>query len=947
MPTKRPQLILIDGHALAYQQYYAMKGSTFVTASGEPTNATFGFTRTLIDLLHSDPASQYLAVVFDQGLSGREQAYADYKSTRDKMDDALAVQLDRIREVVQAFNIPILEQAGYEADDVIGSVARQAPELGVDVLIMTGDQDIFQLITDQVQVALPDRNGGGGTIVYDAAGVLAKLGVRPEQIPDYKGLVGDSSDNIPGVKGIGEKTAVPLLLTYGTVEKLYDNLESDMTIKAGNKEKLLKGREMALLSKQLATIITTLPITVDLAACVTRDYDIEKVDALLVTLNFKGTRERLRKLWGKTQTTAAGSASTEGETTPEAAARPSAPASKLASEVLKTVLVDDTALLADLVARLATASVIAFDTETTGLDAGTATLVGISLAVDGNTGYYIPVGHRAPDEGTLLAGEVPKQLPLAEVVSALAPALADAQKVKIAHNASYDLTILGRVGLTVAPVFDTMIAAWLVNQEGHANRGLKEIALSRFNIQMTHIDSLIGKGKKQITFDQVPVDLAAPYASADAAITHMLYPLAQADLRQHQLESLFYQMEMPLVPVISRLNQVGARLDVPYLADLNKEFAQRLEVMRTEIHRLVGREFNIASPIQLNEIFFETLNLPTGGLSKTAKTKIYSIDAEALEILGAYHPVPKMISAWRGLEKLKNTYVDALPRQLDSQNRVHTSYRQTGAVTGRLSSDTPNLQNIPIRTEEGRRVRKAFIASEGYSLLSIDYSQIELRILAHMSGDQTLVQAFRDDQDIHKATAALVYGVPLAEVSKDQRYFAKRVNFGLMYGMGAFRLSQEGDMTRGEAQRFIDAYFERLPGVRDYLEQTKQQARQQGYLETLFGRRRSFAQLQDPKLKKADQARIEREAINMPIQGTAADIIKIAMIRVDARLREGDLATKMILQVHDELVFEVPTPELPTVIPLLRGLMEGVLVMDAPLKADANVGQNWAEMSAV
>jgi DNA polymerase I len=941
MSNKRPQLILIDGHALAYQQYYAMKGGTFVTASGEPTNATFGFTRTLIDLLHADPASQYLAVVFDQGLSGREQAYADYKSTRDKMDDALAVQLDRIREVVQAFNIPILEQAGYEADDVIGSVARQAPELGVDVLIMTGDQDIFQLITDQVLVALPDRNGGG-TIVYDAAGVLAKLGVRPEQIPDYKGLVGDSSDNIPGVKGIGEKTAVPLLLTYGTVEKLYDNLEADTTIKAGNKEKLLKGREMALLSKQLATIITNLPITVDLAACVTRDYDIEKVDALLVTLNFKGTRERLRKLWGKTQI---GPASTEGEPTSEAAARPSAPASKLASEVLKTVLVDDNALLADLVARLATASVIAFDTETTGLDAGTAAIVGISLAVDGETGYYIPVGHSAPDAGTLLAGVAPKQLPLAEVVSALAPALADSRKIKVAHNASYDLTILGRVGLTVAPVFDTMIAAWLVNQEGHANRGLKDIALSRFNIQMTHIDSLIGKGKKQITFDQVPVDLAAPYASADAAITHMLYPLAQADLRQHQLESLFYQMEMPLVPVISRLNQVGARLDVPYLADLNKEFAQRLEVMRTEIHDKVGRVFNIASPKHLNEIFFDTLKLPTGGLSKN--THGYSVDAEALEILGAYHPVPKMISAWRGLEKLKNTYVDALPRQLDSQNRVHTSYRQTGAVTGRLSSDTPNLQNIPIRTEEGRRVRKAFIASEGHSLLSIDYSQIELRILAHMSGDQTLVQAFRDDQDIHKATAALVYNVPLAEVSKDQRYFAKRVNFGLMYGMGAFRLSQEGEMTRAEAQRFIDAYFERLPGVRDYLEQTKQQARQQGYLETLFGRRRSFAQLQDPKLKKADQARIEREAINMPIQGTAADIIKIAMIRVDARLREGDLATKMILQVHDELVFEVPTPELPTAIPLLRGLMEGVLVMDAPLKADANVGQNWAEMSAV
>ena len=933
MPDARPRLILIDGHAVAYRQYFVPHNAHFSTQAGEPTGATFGFARTLLDILRSDPPPDYLAVVFDQGLSGRDTAYAEYKSTRAKMEDPLIVQMGRIREVVEAFNIPILEKEGYEADDVIGAVAKQAPALGVNVYIITGDQDLFQLVNDYVTVELPSNKGE--PIAYDANGVQAKLGVKPAQIPDYKAIVGDSSDNIPGVKGVGEKTVVPLLEKYGTLDGIYANLHE---IKEKTRKLLEAGRESAYLSRKLATIQTDIPITIDLAACRAHDYDVDKVLALFEALEFRSLIRQVRGLSRSTPppppltTTPEPSqlalfdASTE--TPPAESEAEGIPAENL----IETVIVDTPEALESMLAELRGARVLAFDTETTGLDTASAALVGISLSADGRVGYYLPVGHT---DGPNLPRDV--------ALDALRPLLTDPNVVKVAHNAAYDLGILRQVGLEVSPLpEDTMLMEFLIRPTGQ--KGLKDCVRRRFGVRMAKYEELTGKAKgTQVTMDKVPVARAAPYAAADAAFTCRLLEVARADLVETGGMALYEQIERPLIPVIVDLNQAGAMLDVPYLRQLSDEFAERLNMLAERVFDAVGERFSLGSPKQLNEILFNKLKLPTKGLRKS--THGFSVDADALEILSEFHPAVRLILEWRGLEKLKNTYVDALPRQVDSAGRVHTTYHQTGAVTGRLSSENPNLQNIPIRTEEGRRVRKAFIAPPGSHLLSADYSQIELRILAHYSGDEGLIRAFREGRDIHRATAALVRGVPYEAVSKEQRYFAKRVNFGLLYGMGAARLARESELSKAEAEAFIRNYFERLPGVRRYLDESKVRAREVGYLETLLGRRRDFSILKDPAIRQMDRARIEREAVNMPIQGSAADIIKVAMIRLSARLKAEGYAARMILQVHDELVLEVPDHELPRATALLCEVMEGAYELAAPLKVEANIGQNWAELT--
>ncbi|MBE2195804.1 MAG: DNA polymerase I [Anaerolinea sp.] len=926
----RPRLTLIDGHALAYRQYFAMQTGRFTTSKGEPTGAIYGFARTLIDLLSAESPTEYLAVVFDQGMSGREVELPAYKSTRARMDDSLVQQMERIRQLVNAFNIPILELANYEADDVIGSLITPALEAGVEVYIITGDRDLLQLVQEHVIVELPDRTGGGTVLFDNTESVVAKMGVRPDQVPDLKGLAGDSSDAIPGVKGVGDGTAVPLLNQYGSIESIYEHLGE---IPNKTRPKLETGRESAFLSKKMATIMRDLPVKLDLAACAAHDFDPALVDTLFAELEFKSLRARLGKIKRFEPTSA--------ETPTSVTSEPLTPA----AAVIKTVIVDSPEKLEALVKALNAATIIAFDTETTGVDQSSADLVGISLSVDGETGYYLPVGHTPPDAGTLLEGEPPRQLPLGQVIEAIRPALTNPNIGKACHNAAFDVIMMRRAGIEITPISDdTMIGAWLTQVEGES-KGLKVQARLRFRIEMTEIEELLGKGKKQITMNQVPVEQAAPYAAADAAITYRLVEEVHKELETAGLRRLYDELEMPLVPIIAQMNMTGALLDSAYLRSLSGEFAARLDQIKLKIYESVGREFNIGSPKQLNEIFFEQLKLPTGGLHKSSHG--WSVDAEALEILSEHHTAPRLILDWRALEKLKNTYVDALPKQVDSVGRIHTSYNQTGTSTGRISSDSPNLQNIPIRTDEGRRVRRAFIAPPGYYLLSVDYSQVELRILAHYSKDTALIDAFLHDQDIHKATAALVYGVPLEQVTKEQRYFAKRVNFGLMYGMSAFRLARESEMSRTEAQAFVDRYFERLPGVDAYLKRSKELARTQGYLETLFGRRRDFKALQNKTLSSTDRGRIEREAINMPIQGTAADIIKVAMIRLSKRLPVDLPGTRMILQVHDELVFEVPEDQVKPAAALVREVMEGAYQLDAPLRADANWGQNWAEMQPV
>jgi DNA polymerase I len=924
----RPKLILIDGHALAYQQYHALPIEKFTTTKGEPTNATYGFARTLLDILQTNPPVDYLAVSFDQGMSGRDQAYTDYKSTREKMPDDMSIQIDRIRELVRVFNIPILEKEDYEADDVIGTAAKKAVELGADVLIITGDRDLLQLLDEHVRVQLPSRTGREGPHLFDVARFVQDYGFNPDRLPDYKGFVGDNSDNIPGVKGIGEKTATQLLQEYGTLEGVYEHIEDQ---KGSKRQKLEEGRASAYLSKSLATIKRDVPLDVDLKKCVANDYDPAPVLQLFRLLEFRTFAQRIEPL-------------VKTSRSPEQMDLFQAEAPVVhtpAQELVKSIVVDTEEALAGLVRALEAASAISFDTETTSTDQMRGALVGISLAVNGEEGYYIPIGHVA------LGAEPPRQLSIERVVAALRAPFTDPRKPKWAHNATYDLVVLRRYGLDVTPItFDTMVAEWLINPESR-RKGLKDQAEDRLDVRMTHIQELIGKGKSQITMDRVSIDQCAPYACADAAITFRLVDKLRPELEQRALLKVFDEIEMPLIPVIADLNMNGVKLDLPYLGELSQEFAERLNAIQEQIFELAGESFNIGSPKQLNDILFGKLGLPTAGLTKT--THGFSVDADALEGLQAHHEIAKLIVDWRGLEKLKSTYVDALPSLADAEGRVHTTYQQTGSVTGRISSENPNLQNIPIRTEEGRRVRKAFIASPGHCLLGVDYSQIELRILADFSHDSFLVDSFAQDRDIHRATAAAVYSIPFEQVTKEQRYLAKRVNFGLMYGMGAYRLARETGLPVSEANQFIDRYFERLPGLRQYFDNSKSVAQRQGFLESLLGRRRYFPGLSGDGSRVASQlrARAEREAINMPIQGTAADIIKVAMIRLSARLKAEGPNAKLILQVHDELVLEVPENEVERTAAIVGEVMENAVTLSVPLKVEANFGLNWAEMEPV
>jgi len=936
----RPTLVLIDGHALAYRMFFALPAAGFQTRSGEPTNAVFGFTRTLLDILAEGP--DYLAIAFDQGLSGRGELYADYKGTRDKMPDDLHTQIERIRALARAFNIPLLEVAGYEADDVMGSIAPQAEDAGAEVRLITGDRDLLQLITEHTTVQLPAKRGGRGDELYDLGRFREEYeGLEPPQLVEMKGLMGDTSDNIPGVKGIGEKTALKLIQTYGSIANLYEQLA---TVKGSLHDKLAEGRDSAFLSRDLAAIQRDVPVALALEDCVAHDYRYEDVEAIFRELEFRTLIDRLPRRPG----------GAPAQQLAMFAPGESVSAAPPVVEVVQTVLVDTDAALAALVAQLDAAQAISWDVETTSTDQTQAVLVGVSLATDGDTGYYIPVGHIAPNapplggQPDLLEGHTPRQLPLDRTLDALRPALTNPSIPKYGHNAKYDLVVLRRYGVDVQPItFDTMVAEWVADPSSR-NLGLKALAWVRTGVHMTEIRELIGSGKNQITMDRVPIERAAPYAAADAALTHRLVGVLRPELEQRQGWRLFSDVEMPLIPVLADMELAGVLLDTAFLAELGADLAERMEALAAQAYELSEGygAFNLSSPKQLNDVLFGKLDLPREGLRRT--THGFSTDADTLAALRHAHPIVDVILQWRELSKLQSTYVEALPALINPlTGRVHTNFNQTGTVTGRLSSSEPNLQNIPVRTEEGRRVRRAFIAPEGGRLLAVDYSQVELRILAHFSHDPGLLDAFAHGADIHRATAAAVFHVPPDRVTYEQRSFAKSVNFGLMYGMGAFRLARESQLTLAEAEAFIAEYFAQFPGVRQYLDESLRTAQRQGYVETLLGRRRYFPELDARRRDSVGfqaRQRAEREAINMPIQGTAADIIKIAMINLHRALAEGGYRARMILQVHDELVLEVPAEELAEVAPLVVRTMEGAFTLDAPLRCDARVGQNWLEM---
>lgn len=920
--TDKPRLYLIDGHALAYRAYYALtRGgdpSRWTTTSGEPTAGTYGFTSVILRLLEQE-SPEYLAISFDVGKTFRDELFAEYKATREKMPDDLRLQIERIRQVVSAFGIPTLEANGYEADDVLGTVAKRAGEAGVQVIVLTGDRDLLQLADDNVTIRLAGQKLSEA-IDYGPKEVKKKYKLDPDQLIDLKAMVGDSSDNIPGVRGVGEKTAVGLLQEYGTLQGIYAHLEE---VPTRFRNKLEEGKPEAELSRKLGEIVTDVPIEFELEACRARGYDRDQIAELFRELEFRTLLDRVSK-----QAEAEGDLYvSEAETGPET----------------ETIVVDTPGALEQLAKRLEKAKAIAFDVETTAPDTMRSELVGISLAVEPGEGYYIPVGH-APERA---GGD---QLELEAVVAALKGPLGNAKIEKVGHNLKFDFSVLARYGLFAEPLtFDTMLAEWL-SYPTSRNLGLKSLAWVRLGIEMTPIDQLIGSGRKQITMAQVPIAKAAPYAAADAEVCLRLRPILEQELEERNQIALFRDLEMPLVRVLADMEMEGIGLDVEFLADLSDQLAERLGVIEAELFDRVGHQFNVNSTQQLSAVLFEELAIePPEGTRKTAAGN-YSTAADVLEALKDEHEEVALVLEHRELSKLKSTYADSLAQQINPETgRVHTSYSQHGAVTGRLASSEPNLQNIPIRTELGRKIRRAFIAGEGNVLLGVDYSQIELRVAAHMTGDKAMIQAFLDDQDIHAATAAAVFGSDPDQVSAEDRRRAKAVNFGLLYGISPFGLTRSTDMTLAEAEEFVKLYFERFPGVREFIDDTREKAAELGYTETILGRRRYFPQLAKEGKPAPPQvrARAEREAINSPIQGSAADIIKLAMIELPQALQEADLAGKLLLQVHDELVLECPEKELERSAKLVRRVMQDAYELKVPLKTDAKYGPNWENMQPI
>ena len=939
-----PTLYLIDGHALAYRMYFALSagGSStrWQTSKGEPTAGIYGFARELLRILEQEKP-EYLAVAFDTGKTFRDEIYPAYKGTRAKMPEDLRPQIERIRQMVDIFNIPRLEKEGFEADDVLGSVARHAAEKGLGVKIVTGDRDLLQLVNDRTTVYL----AGDDKNYITAEDVLgSKFAVRPEQVVDYKALVGDTSDNIPGVAGVGEKTASALLAKFGTLDNIYAKLDE---VETRWRTKLEQGRDQAEMSRKLAQIRTDLPIELDLERARTDRFEPSHVTPFFEELEFRTLIKTLERMSAGSETSNGGVASTQIGAAVNPSYRQGEQMALFAGEAhtayaphiesrIEVRVIDTLEKLQQLGEELKQAEIIAFDTETTSTEEMSAKLVGISLAVQPGTGIYIPVGHN-----------IGPNLPLKDVIETLHGPFTDPKIEKVAHNAKYDYILLKRNGLTVTPIsFDTMIAEFLVDPASR-HLGLKNLSEARLGEEMTHIEALIGSGRKQISMAEVAVEAAAAYAAADAETTLRLTPILRADVERLNCVDLLKDIEMPLMPVLADMEMTGVLLDLPFFSALAVDLQNRLAAIEKQVFDSVGKPFNINSTQQLSDVLFITLGLePPDRGNKTASGK-YSTSAGVLDLLRGKHDVVDWVLEHRELSKLKSTYVDALPAVVDPQTgRVHTSYSQTGAVTGRLSSANPNLQNIPIRTEEGRKVRRGFISAPGHVLLSVDYSQIELRIVAHMASDEAMLEAFRQGQDIHATTAAAIYGVPLEKVTKGMRRHAKAINFGLIYGMSAFGLTRATDLTLAESENFMKAYFQKFPGVKSYLDGIRKLAARDGYVETLLGRRRYFPALKmgtNPQLR----AREEREAINAPVQGTAADIMKIAMLKIPPALRDAKLKGKMLLQVHDELVLEVPRRELEATAHLVQETMAYAYPLSIPLSTEARWGENWGEMTVL
>ena len=918
-------LILIDGSSYLYRAFHAYPGTM---SNGEiPTNAVYGVVNMLRSMMRQF-ASDRIAVVFDaKGKTFRDDMYPEYKANRPPMPDDLRCQIEPLHNVIRAMGLPLICVPGVEADDVIGTLAYQASQKGMPVLISTGDKDMAQLVDDNITLINTMTN-----VVMDHEGVVEKFGIPPELIIDYLALMGDKVDNIPGVPGVGDKTATALLQGIGGLTKIYENLDDIAPLGfRGSKtmaKKLVDNKENAMLSYELATI----------------KLDVELEETPESLLKAEPSKDELIKLYGQltfkswlNELLEGGSGSVEAVELAGSARASSA--SSHAEMETSAVTIDrsqyetilDEASFNAWLEKLKASELFAFDTETDSLDYMVANLVGLSFAIDEGIAAYVPVAHDYLD--------APQQLDRDWVLEQLKPILEDESQAKVGQNLKYDASVLARYDIEMKGIkHDTMLASYVYNSVG-GKHDMDSLALRFLQHSCISFEQIAGKGKKQLTFNQIELDQAAPYAAEDADVTLRLHNRLFANIEQDdKLKSVYEEIEMPLVPVISRIERTGVLIDDMKLGAQSVEIAARLEELEQKAYEIAEQEFNMNSPKQLQAILFEKMGLP---VVKKTPSGTPSTNEEVLQELALDYPLPKLILEYRGLAKLKSTYTDKLPKMINpTTGRVHTSYHQAVTATGRLSSTDPNLQNIPIRNEEGRRIRQAFVAPTGYKILAVDYSQIELRIMAHLSGDQALLDAFRDGKDIHAATAAEIMGVGIDQVSSEQRRRAKAVNFGLIYGMSAFGLAKQLGIPRGEAQTYMDKYFERYPGVMQYMEDTRSAAADQGYVETIFGRR-----LHLPEIKSRNGMRrkaAERAAINAPMQGTAADIIKKAMLLVDQWIQaEGNGRVKLLMQVHDELVLEVEESSLSEIESKVQKLMESAAELKVPLVAEAGHGDNW------
>ena len=907
---REPLLMIMDGHAMVHRSFRAISTQRHLTvnSTGEDVTGVYGFANVFLRALNEwNPT--YCAIAFDMPApTFRHKKFPEYKAQREATPEELRPQFGRVKQLMEAFGVAVFELEGWEADDVIGTLSAQAEKMGIDSVILTGDRDTFQLISPRVRVdlasSIQDRK------VYDEEALQERYsGLTAEQQTDFKALLGDTSDNIPGVPKVGEKTAIALLNDYQDLEGIYEHIEE--VTRPSVKASLAEFKDRAFANRDLMTIDRKSPVELDLEGAKFGDFDRNSVVQLMTELEFFTVIPRIPE-------------TEASQGTPDAAASPvQAP-----GEGADYTVVQTKDQLEQMLAALYEAGSFSFDTETTGLDAVQAGLVGLSFSTSPSVAWYVPVGHQQ--------GE---QLPMEEVLAAVRPLFESPDISKCAHNANYDMTILASHGIECQGVdFDTMVAAHLLSR---GQLGLKNLALDVLGQEMTPITGLIGTGRKQISFDQVSIAQAAPYAAADADMTGRLRLAFEEPVVREGLSSLMTDMEMPLVPVLVTMQRHGIKLDSAALREMSEDLREQMFTTEEELYKSIGHTVNINSPQQLSDLLFNEIGLP-----KTKRTKTgYSTDANSLEGLKGLHPVVDQILDYRQVSKLKSTYVDALPDMVNpATGRVHTSYNQTGSATGRMSSSDPNLQNIPIRTEMGRQVRKAFVAdgAPDWLLFSADYSQIELRVLAHISQDPGLLEAFQRGEDIHSSTASLMFDVPLNEVDADQRRIAKVLNFGVIYGLSAHGISQQTGFSREEGASFIEAYFNKYPGINDYLEEVKVKARADQYVETLLGRRRYLPDINSSNFNVRGGA--ERMAINMPIQGTAADIMKLAMIRVQSRLDYEGLRTKMLLQVHDELVFETPKEEMDALKDLVFDEMPAAMDLDVTLKVDAKWGPTWGDM---